>query len=116
RERISFRLRIKSDTLVSNRRGYYTPACCFLQNCPREMERHLPGRRWCLGQQLYVSGTRMGEDKRDELLIVISSEPAPLSDYALRWGVETLFGALKTRGFCLEATHLVLPERLEKLL
>jgi hypothetical protein len=116
RERISFRLRIKSDTLVSNRKGYDAPSCHFFQNCPREMERQLPGRRWCLGQQVYVSGTRMGEDKRDEFLIVLSSEPAPLCDYALRWGVETLFGALKTRGFCLEATHLVLSDRLEKLL
>jgi hypothetical protein len=39
-----------------------------------------------------------------------------LSDYARRWEVETLFGCLKTRGFCLEATHVTEPERLRKLL
>ena len=41
---------------------------------------------------------------------------AALSDYAYRWGIETLFGCLKTRGFCLEATHLKDPERLKKLI
>jgi hypothetical protein len=39
-----------------------------------------------------------------------------ISDYAQRWGIETLFGMFKTRGFCLESTHLSNPERLSKLL
>jgi hypothetical protein len=39
-----------------------------------------------------------------------------IADYAKRWGVETLFGILKTRGFCLESTHLQDGERLCKLL
>ena len=40
-----------------------------------------------------------------------------LADYRLRWGIETLFGALKSRGFELESTHVVsCPERLERLL
>lgn len=30
--------------------------------------------------------------------------------------IETLFGIFKTRGFCLESTHLSEPERLSKLL
>jgi Transposase DDE domain len=38
-----------------------------------------------------------------------------IADYAHRWGIETLFGCLKTRGFCLEATHLQDPERLSRL-
>ncbi|MGC8712448.1 MAG: IS4 family transposase, partial [Leptodesmis sp.] len=33
-----------------------------------------------------------------------------------RWSIETLFGIFKTRGFCLESTHLQDPERLSKLL
>ncbi|MCA1591862.1 MAG: transposase [Acidobacteria bacterium] len=39
-----------------------------------------------------------------------------LPDYALRWKIESLFGCLKSRGFCLEETHLTERERLEKLL
>lgn len=33
-----------------------------------------------------------------------------------RWGIETLFGMFKTRGFCLESTHFTDSERLSKLL
>jgi len=36
-------------------------------------------------------------------------------DYALRWGIETLFGILKTRGFCLQSTHFTDPDRLRQL-
>ncbi len=35
--------------------------------------------------------------------------------YRQRWQIETLFGALKSRGFDLEATHLGAPERIERL-
>jgi hypothetical protein len=31
-------------------------------------------------------------------------------------GIETLFGIFKTRGFCLESTHLTDPQRLSKLI
>jgi len=37
-------------------------------------------------------------------------------DYRLRWGIETLFAALKTRGFNLESTHFCHAERLSKLM
>ena len=47
---------------------------------------------------------------------MVSEAEASLSDYGLRWGIETLFGALKSRGFCLEATHVVAEERLSRLL
>ena len=39
-----------------------------------------------------------------------------MKGYAQRWGIETLFGMFKTRGFCLESTHVVCGERLSKLL
>jgi hypothetical protein len=39
-----------------------------------------------------------------------------LADYRLRWDIESLFDALKSRGFDLESTHLHHPERLERLL
>ncbi|MBW4458751.1 MAG: transposase [Nodosilinea sp. WJT8-NPBG4] len=39
-----------------------------------------------------------------------------LADYRLRWGIETLFAALKTRGFNLESTRFRHAERLSKLI
>jgi hypothetical protein len=38
-----------------------------------------------------------------------------VKDYALRWGIETLFGIFKTRGFCLESTHFTDDQRVSKL-
>ena len=40
----------------------------------------------------------------------------PLSEYSLRWGIEPMFGAFKSRGFDLEATHVTDPTRLSRLL
>ena len=34
----------------------------------------------------------------------------------MRWGIETLFGSLKSRGFRLEETLLTKPDRVKKLL
>ncbi len=39
-----------------------------------------------------------------------------LPRYARRWDIETLFGALKRRGFNLEDSHLTHPKRLSTLL
>jgi hypothetical protein len=53
-----------------------------------------------------------------EYVIVTSSAESDeiLKDYALCWKIENLFGCLKSRGFCLEETHVTERERLEKLL
>jgi hypothetical protein len=53
-----------------------------------------------------------------DLLVIISPHlpQTMISDYAQRWGIETLFGMFKTRGFCLESTHFNDSERLSKLL
>ncbi len=109
---ISYRLRLKGNTLVANRRGQRVRADGLFRRCPYQQEQALSGLRACLGQRVYVTGTRLEGD----YLIVISDVAAPLSQYALRWGIETLFGCLKSRGFCLEATHVTAQERLSKLL
>jgi hypothetical protein len=112
RERISYRLRVKGDTLIANGRGEMVCAAWLFRACPLSREQCLSGSRLCLRQQVFVSGTRV----HDDYVIVISDVCAPLSEYGVRWGIETLFGCLKSRGFCLEATHITEPERLEKLL
>jgi hypothetical protein len=74
----------------------------------------LKGARRLLGQELFVAGLR----HRDGGYVIVCAPDASaalVADYARRWGIETLFGCLKTRGFCLEATHVTDPERLRKL-
>jgi len=109
---ISFRLRLKGDTLVENGRGQMKPAAHLFRSLAYEREQALPGCRACLCVRVFVTGMRLDGD----YLIVISDKVASLSDYALRWGIETLFGCLKSRGFNLEATHVTDEDRLSKLL
>jgi hypothetical protein len=63
----------------------------------------------------YIAALRL----EDGDLLVIATQSAPksaIADYAQRWRIETLLGIFKTRGFCLESTHLTEPERLNKLI
>ena len=52
-----------------------------------------------------------------ELMIIVTQRwvETAISNYGKRWGIETLFGILKSRGFNLEDTHLKEMERLSKL-
>ena len=52
-----------------------------------------------------------------ELMIIVTQQSVEtaISNYGKRWGIETLFGILKSRGFNLEDTHLREMERLSKL-
>ncbi len=70
----------------------------------------LPPESWLV----YVAALRLEDG--DLLIVVTHHRPHQgITDYAKRWGIETLFGCLKTRGFCLESTHLQDPERLSRM-
>ena len=58
------------------------------------------------------------KSKEGELVVLVcNAEPdKALLRYSKRWQIETLFSALKTRGFNLEDTHLTTPARLNTLL
>lgn len=55
--------------------------------------------------------------KQNELVTIISNRKfkSPFKLYRKRWGIETLFGCLKKRGFSFEDTHLIHASRIEKL-
>ena len=50
------------------------------------------------------------------VLVCTAEADKALFRYTRRWEVETLFSALKSRGFNLEDTHMTTSERLDKLL
>lgn len=115
--KIPFRLRIRHSDLISSKSGK-TRRCgerMFDSLRPGE-SRLLPGRRWVWGRKVYVVGSRLADTGELMILITNSRPRTALCDYAQRWGIETLFAALKTRGFCLESTHFQDPERLSRLL
>lgn len=111
---LDFCLRVKADTLIANKRGERVCADWLFRDCPVGQERRLSGARLCLGQRLFIRGTRLASG---EFVIVAARQThLGLAEYAKRWGIETLFGALKSRGFNLESTHVVQAQRLSKLL
>lgn len=115
RKGIACRIRIRANTKLTNARGRAVQARQLFRQCRVGQSQALGGARLLWGERWYVSGMRL---PRGEYVIVVSERETrtALADYARRWEVETLFGCLKTRGFCLEATHVTEPERLKKLL
>ncbi len=100
RNKIAFRIRIKAKEYLARFDGeerhafeWFTLRACSCK--PKAMQ------LW--GLWVYVGGKRLSHN-RDEYLIVISNEFGDiLEDYRLRWKIETLFQALKGRGFALES-------------
>jgi hypothetical protein len=74
-----------------------------------------PKRCFVFGLRLYLA---VAKSKQGELVVLVCNAEAEkaLLRYARRWEVETLFSALKSRGFNLEDTHMTTAERLDKLL
>lgn len=110
---VPFRIRIRESDQLSDGRKLLKAKIVF-QSLQRGQQQVLRRRRlW--GRWVFVAGLRL-EDQ--SLLIVVSSDSpnTAISDYAQRWGIETLFGIFKTRGFCLESSHLQDPERLSRLM
>jgi len=68
-----------------------------------------------LGHLLNIAAMRLEDG--DLLIVATAHNPnRAIADYAKRWAIETLFGYFKSRGFCLEATHIQHPERLSKFI
>jgi Transposase DDE domain len=116
--KIDFRLRIKSNSLLSNAQGKPVPVRRLFGylKVHEALWLNKPRRLW--GAMICVSVLKLSPAKEgDPFLIVVSADKAEdaLADYALRWNIETLFGALKSRGFRLEDTRLHHQARLEKL-
>jgi hypothetical protein len=111
---IDFRIRLRANTKISNVRGQMRQAGRLFAHLRVGQSQALPGKRRLLGVALYVSGMRVAGG---EFLIIAraAAGETAMQDYAKRWEIETLFGCLKSRGFCLEQTHVTEAERLKKL-
>lgn len=109
-----FRLRIRANHKLNDGRQSLRASVVF-QDLQIGQTKVLKQPRWLWGHKLYIAALRL----EDGELLIIATQTHPqtaITDYAKRWGIETLFGIFKTRGFCLESTHLSDAERLSKLL
>jgi len=115
RNKISFRLRIKANTLITDKRGQTIHASKMLKTMKKGERAEFQRRRRLWNQSVFVAVCRKEDGDN---VIVVSSERTGriLLEYGQRWQIETLFGCLKTRGFRLEDTHLTRGERISSLL
>ena len=111
---IPFRLRIRESDRINDGRKQLRASIIFAHLQPGQTQ-VLSGKKLVWGRLVYVCALRLDDG---ELLIVITPDSCStaISDYGHRWGIETLFGIFKTRGFCLESTHFTDSERLSKLI
>ena len=114
-QRLPFYIRIKSGISVKiNKKKVFTAEALFTQVNPKCCKVFGMGAN-VLDQSVYLTGAR---SERDELMIIATNADykAAVSIYLRRWEIENLFQSLKSRGFCLEDTHLTHPERISKLM
>lgn len=111
---VPFRLRLRENVTLDDGRRCLCAKIVFSHLQPHQQQVLRRPRR-VAGQWLYVAALRLEDG---ELLIVVTHHRPhqAIADYANRWAIETLFGCLKTRGFCLESTHLQDPERLSRMI
>lgn len=115
REGVPFVIRVKKDVLtkvpgMTNKRPV------------RSVFGHLKkGRKQLLNSKIEVHGCLLfiasARNQEGELLTVVSNKfsKKALREYLKRWGIETLFGCLKKKGFQLEETHITDRKRLSAL-
>jgi len=103
---IPFRIRIKAGEYLSDHKGQERKAWQWFPRANRCRCQKM--QLW--GLPVYVGGRHL---HGKEYLIVISNEKGDLlADYRLRWKIETLFQAMKGRGFELESCRLEQERRL----
>ena len=110
---LSFCLRIRATDKIERNGKNLAAKVVFAHLAIGESQR-LQGHCRVWGYSVSVEALRLSDNS---LLIVIGHPDSTglVQDYALRWGIETLFGIFKTRGFCLESTHFSDHKRLRKL-
>jgi hypothetical protein len=110
---LAFCLRVRSTDKIEHNGKLLAANIVFAHLAIGESQR-LQGSCRIWGYPVSVEALRLPDNS---LLIVIGQPDYQglIQDYAQRWGIETLFGIFKTRGFCLESTHFTDPKRLRKL-
>ena len=115
-ENIPFVIRVKQSFLAGGiRNGYEVPIGELLKELCRK-KRHPNHRIVLWGHPLFASVEYAKGAKEPMIVVSNIAFPNPLDLYRWRWGIETLFGCLKSRGFRMEDTHMAEPIKIEKLI
>ena len=115
-KKIPFVIRVKSNILIDeNHLGSRDVKELFSHTNKDEF--YTFGEIKLFGTDLYLGGIRTS--KSEEALILVSDhkmDNSTISTYQKRWEIETLFGALKSKGFNFEESKLTEGYKIEKLM
>jgi hypothetical protein len=124
KQKIPFSMRLKANALIEHN-GELKPASEWFKGYKKRVLRkatvygvivNVCGRRLAKGKTPKGKTKKKPKSKNDFLIVITVLEPLVGFDlYKSRWKVETLFGALKTRGFNVENTRVTISKRLENL-
>ena len=110
---ISCRLRIKSNVQVKHN-GKLVSAGRLCRSTALNQTVTWYSKKEVSGVPLYLAAHRT---TKGLLMVVATEDPGSMvADYYRRWGIEVMFGNLKSRGFDMESTHMTKPERMNKLM
>ncbi len=115
-EDIPFVIRVKSCFMVEGiRNGYAVPLKELLKKLGRK--KALVNCAIILWKHSLFVSVEYAKGAKEPMIVVSNRAfPNPLGLYHWRWGIETLFECLKSRGFRMEDTHMTHPDKIEKLL
>ena len=113
--RIPFVMRMKHNQNFRHPKGKQRPVKQLFCALSCGQSKVLRKTRMISGQQIWLSALRLDSG---EFLILASNfkQSDPFSIYAKRWEIESLFQALKGRGFHMESTHLTRYFRIKKMM
>lgn len=114
-KQLPFTIRLKKSISVTSAKENKTHTRTLFINLRQGQVRYIKMQKRLFGISVWLAATRA----EDGEWVIVATNHQPefaLARYKLRWNIETLFGFLKSKGFCFEDTHITLPERLHNLL
>ena len=106
-------IRIRNNTQVRHRNGGKVPVSTLLRSL--QIGEHREWDETIYGCPMRVVGLKISANDYVVLLAAPSLTAAKLPLYKVRWAIECLFKNQKSTGFLWETTHLIHPDRAEKL-
>lgn len=116
KENIPFVIRIRSNITLEQKEWEVKNVKELFSNINHD-ELYSFGQTILFNQELYLGGIRA--IKANEPLILVSNIPInedTIKTYQKRWEIETMFGALKTKGFNFEESKISGKDKVEKLM
>lgn len=108
---IPFCIRIKKNAKTVNEKGNEVHVKELFASLRVGKKRTRAKAQSIWGATVYTSALRLDDGE----LLIVATERVHLDAVALygqRWQIETLFGCLKTKGFCFQDTHILKPTSL----